>query len=339
MGFIGEAVFYHFGLVLVIGTYTGAATDDKEWVLLYIDDTQDNPTFGIVGTFPPSRNSTQPPLITTGRGFLSYFMAADENDDWHLMAYSIKTGGMAGLAKITEPQASWNGDPSHASLVIYDDDVFWPSVDASGNPRVYRILKDTYAVDTGIWESSIFDNDILDDKILLSIKVTTDPLLEDTSVVVKYQLNQDGVWLTAGTMDATDQTDEDFVISTDALTREYSNLQLRLELANSGTNTITPSVRSIRTYSTVAAGIPIWDLLLSATDELGALQNRAFSGTTLIANIETAGDSGQVVALLDGYYSRDPSVSTEYDVVVDAYQTILDRAGEGVVSCRLRAVI
>lgn len=204
--------------------------------------------------------------------------------------------------------------------------------------RTWRIAPDAWTANTGILESAINDFGLVDEKVLQSFSILTDPLPSDCTVVVKYQLDQDGTWLTAGTMSTNDATEETFVVSTDSTTRQFRNLQVRIELSNGGTTTQTPVLRSCRARATVIQGVRTWQLILNASDELGAMQNRAWDGATLIDNITSAADNDQVVSFKDGYNSRKSGEHTEYDVVIDEYTVVNDRAGEGIVHISLREV-
>lgn len=334
-GFTCHAMWYHLGLLFLAGRM-----GDRS-IILYYDEV--NQTFGVLADMKNRDHAAQDdskwifsatePVLGFQSVFLHLSGPDDEDDQVSLMVYDAVSGGIAGTSVYDPGAVTRTG--VKPSLVVHRGEVFFHD---DGADKIIRQLKDEWTTRTGIYESAINDFDIVDDKVLLSILCTTEPLPANSSVVVKYQLDQDGTWHTAGTMDTTNQTEERFLISTDSVTRTFSNLQIRLELSNGGTSTETPEVRSIQTRSTVAKGVNVWDLLLKADDELGQMQNRSWNGATLISNIETAGDTEQVVALLDGYKDRSPKVSTEYDVIIDDYEVMLERAGEGVVRVRLREV-
>jgi hypothetical protein len=97
-------------------------------------------------------------------------------------------------------------------------------------------------------------------------------------------------------------------------------------------------VLGVDVRATVAQPQNVWHLLLDLSDDHSQRGGESRDGTKKIANIKTAGNSGSVVAFKDGYEDRKPNTSTEYDVVVDAYQILLTRAGEGVGSVVLKEI-
>ncbi|KKK56166.1 hypothetical protein LCGC14_3067260, partial [marine sediment metagenome] len=326
-----------FGFVYISGRM-GA-----DIVVVYYDET--NETFGVLVDLK-ERTGAQMVSSTTWwtataegvQGFIAAFASLtgpdNEDDQVTIIKSSQVTGGVASGTVHDSGTILRNG--INPSLVWFDGELFWAD-DISTAPRIVRFHKDEFTTNIGVMESSVIDFDITDDKVLLSLKLVTEPLPAATQVVVKYQIDQDGTWLTAGTHSTDTATEKEFIISTSSTTRTFRNLQLRLELT--GTASVTPVVSSLRVFATVVKGLRFWNLILDCSDEMGALQDRAWDGEKLIDNIETAGDSGDVVAFKDGYHSLRPNDFNAHDVIVDDYDIVMDRPGEGAAHVRLREVI
>ncbi len=336
-GFQADALWYQFGFVYISGRM-GANI-----VVVYYDET--NETFGVLsdlqertGVHMASSLAWWTATTEGVQGFIAAFASLtgpdNEDDQVTIIKSSQVTGGVAS-GTVHDPGAVLRNGVN-PSLVWFDGELFWVD-DITAAPRIVRFHKDEVTTGTGVMETSVIDFDITDDKVLLSLKLVTEPLPAATQVVVKYQLDQDGTWISVGTHDTDSATEIEFVISNSTTTRTFRNLQLRLELT--GTANLTPVVSSLRVFATVAKGVRFWNLILDCSDEMGELQGRAWDGEKLIDNIETAGDSGDVVAFKDGYHSLRPNDFNAHDVIVDDYDIVMDRPGEGAAHVRLREVI
>jgi hypothetical protein len=205
-------------------------------------------------------------------------------------------------------------------------------------PETLRTVKGTYTTETGIVDSAIYDFQIADNKKLLSISVNLEPLVSGDTVVVKYQLDQDGSWLTAGTISVAGTTTQTFQISTNSSTRTFRNLQIRLEL-NNGSNASTPIVTRVGIRATVVEALRVWRLMLDCSNETGD-GTRNWDGPQLLSAIRTLGDAENIVELVDGYHnelSQTGLITT--DVVIDEYEILSDKPGEGIAVVTLREVV
>lgn len=272
--------------------------------------------------------------------------------EWSVMTIDGVAGAVAGgtvLAPggvfddaIVTPSDLTTGDGLGRHIVaMFKGDIFVALNKASnfgttfGSAKTYRLAAGTYTTNTGIMEGPLNDFNVSEKKVLLSLHLDTEPLPANTSVVVKYQIDQSGTWVTAGTHSTDGENEAIFTVSTGSATVEFNNLQLRLELTTTDT-TVTPVVLRIATRAAVVKGVRVWDLLLDASDEDGQMQDRSWNGTTLMTNIATAGDNGTVVTLKDGYRDRNVNSFSTHNVVVDEYRILGDRPGEGHVMVRLR---
>lgn len=332
-GFQGQGLFYMGGLVYMAGLMGGRP------VIMYYDDV--NSSYGVVISLDGQKGSWQDGAswvfssFESASGFMGAFMFLtgpnSTDDEFTLLLINQITGGVA--TSSVRASGAVTRSVVEPELVWFGGELFFIDINSGGN-RVIRQRKDTYTTSTGIWESSVHDMDIAEDKILLSFKLVTDPLPASTSVVVKYQLDQDGTWLTAGTHDTDSSSEAEFIISTGAATKTFRNLQIRLELT--GTSSATPVVRSIRAWSTVAKKVRVWQLTVDVSDEDGQAQDRSWNGEKLLSNLVTAGDAGTVITLLDGMKSRDPNVYDTYNVTVEQYTKVQRAPGEGLVRLLLK---
>lgn len=352
-GFRALAIMYNFGILYLAGL------EGEVPVVFYYDEV--NGTYG--ATYRNTKRPTNHPLTPSvlvhemGGGNSAQFskshfvmigsadVGVNDGNHWQMMTVDALTGAVVGgtVIRAGTPFGSLTAKVGHHDMAVWRDrffiDLVSPVAGQGGVSQVWQLRKDFYTTEVGIMDSSVNDFGLIDEKILASIALTTDPLPPGCSVTVKFQINQDGVWHTAGVHDvdgATQVTLDHDIVSGH---QSFRNIQIRLELRNgAGQNIYSPVVRNLRIRSTVVKGVLSWKLILNATDELGAMQNRAWNGETLINNIVAAADSEGVVSFKDGYSKRGAGDFTEYDVVVDDYSVINDRPGEGVVHVSLREV-
>lgn len=354
-GFEIETLFYLFGNVFLLGRQKDRTT------IFYFDSI--NETFGVAWVAPEERNhvwvsglAADPydmgPWVNTisgQEGFSNHFIHAsgplNDGTEVTLMTLDGITGAVFGgptwrAGTLSGGFPAMNLKNCHGPVVfegqIFTQVGYYIAGPASASRTL--VLTDNYTSKTGYLYSAINDYGIIDEKVLASFSISLEALPAGNTVVVKYQLDQDGTWLTAGTVSVTGTKEQTFVVSSGSATRRFRNVQVLLEL-HSDSASETPVVRSVRARATVIKGVRLWSLTLNATDELGAMQNRAWSGETLIENITTAADADSVITFKDGYSKKGPGKYTSYDVVIDDYAVINDRPGEGTVQLLLREVI
>ncbi len=351
-GFRGLIPMYNFGILYVAGL------ENEIPVVFYYDEA--NGTFGVLyrNAARPTNHVDSPSVNVQelGGGIAGEFSknhfimiggpSANDGTTWQLMTLDAVTGAVAGGTVFT-PNGLLDTELTGAILGRHDVAVFKNTVFATISNQAedasesYSFRKEFYTENTGIMESPVYDFGLQDDKVLLGFTLITEPLAAGTSVVVKYQIDQDGSWQTAGTLSTTGANEATYLVSTDSDTKTFNNLQVRLELSNAAAGTpknVTPVVKAIRARATVVKGVRTWKLILNATDELGAMQNRAWDGETLISNITASADGETVIDFKDGYSRKRAGEYTAYDVVIDDYTVINDRPGEGVVHVSLREV-
>ena len=363
-GFRGIVPLFVLGTLFVVG-YEGNVP-----VIFYYDETDGSIGAYYRNTKRPSTHVSRPErnLQEVGGGYGAEFSKnhftllggpnATDGSEWTMMTLDVVSGGVAGGTVIdvgdlgsdpVDHLTSWgdlegNGLGRH-SVAFFKGDVFAHfqrtndiGLSTKGSSKSFKLTRGTYTSNLGIMESPVNDFGIADEKVLASITVNTEPLAANTRVVVKYQIDQDDTWTTAGTHDTDGSKSSTFPISTGGNTKTFRNLQIRVELDNNSTTTVTPVVLSVRAQATVVRGVRVWDLMLDTTDEDAQAQDRSWNGARLALNIAAGGDSGNVLTFKDGYQNREAAQFSTYNVVVDEYRLIGDRPGEGYAMVRLREV-
>ena len=107
---------------------------------------------------------------------------------------------------------------------------------------------------------------------------------------------------------------------------------VRFDWVGGGTPTTRPELTALEMNCKVVQNFRVRDLWLYVDDEHSG---GGRTGSQQIANIRAAGDSGGVVALVDGYPSHQPGVTETTLVTVDQYRVYLEKPGEGIAWVRL----
>lgn len=333
-----ETIWHHMGVLFLAGR-VGGSGDDRQRVIMYLRGSE----VGVLANLRDGTDSSDFVVATQSQEFeKAYFLAkygpGDATHEWTLFVINLISGAVAGTTVINLQDAS--NQPQ--TLVSHNGEQFFGTNGENTTfDETIRVLKSTFVSTSSVTarlDTSIHDFGIVDEKILLSIRLATEPLPSGCSVQVQYQLDQDGTWRTAGTYQTTNGTGTNYTISTSGTVRTFRNIQLRLILGNNGTTSNTPVVLSVGTRATVAAGIKLFQLLLDIADDVGAASGEHTSGEDKLANIKTAGDAESVVEFLDGYPYPAAGSYDSYDVVIDDYQNDLDRPGEGTSRVVLREV-
>jgi hypothetical protein len=335
-GFKGETGWTHLGTVFLIGT--DRADNNNRIILYWIP----GGNYGSLGAIRRERGVTagaNPPVSGQGGALLTSVFALAPHNGYTSLANS-KTGlwmvdsVTGGFACIAIVGTGWDGTAVEAtvsSIVEWEGEYFISLTDGT-TEDVLRTLQNTYSGDPGVFTTPSYDFGLVDSKVLESIKIETEPLPADTTVVVEYQLDG-GSWVTAGTMSTDGDTTDEYVISTDSTTREFASLRVRCRLTST-TNTNTPVVRELQVRASVLAKVRRWSLMLDLNDDHSA-GRQSHRGSQKVTNVETLGTTGSVVDFKDGYKDRRSGHYTQTDVRVDKYHISLERAGEGVARVEL----
>lgn len=336
-GFQGEAISFHMGYLYIIGKNTNdTASTATARLVLYLQPGGD---YGTLGNLRLDEAHASLPTTGDANSMLLCLFTTRTSTEAKPLLFAIDsvTGGIVCLTRYEYT----SGDTVVSeSLVQHRGEVFWATDDDATGNGVYRTLRGKYFPadsDDSYVISPVWDFGLVDNKILQSLRINTEPMPADWTVHIDYQKDQNGTWTNAGGYTTDNGTGITYAVSTDSSTVEFFNLQLRIrfQYTGAGNPTTFPILLGVEARAAVLAPVHMWDLLLELSDEDGQAQNRSLSGTAQIANLDTAFATEAIVDFKNGYISRSPNVYNSYDVFVDGWTMILDKPGEGVAAVRL----
>ena len=326
-GFSVDCIWYASGVLLLAGTSTTTGVDKR--TIYYVKGTE----LGSFGLIRQDATFTDAKLITStdaSRMDRTFFLAptGSASNYWTLFTIDLLTGAIFG-----GPEFSAVRDPN--SVVDFLGRTFVSENKDSTSTQTYRTAG-TYAT-SGELITAIHDFDIGEEKTLMSIRLSTEPLPANTAVQVYYQDDQDGTWTSAGTYDTDSGTGTTFKISTDSSSVKFKNLQLKIKLTTSDA-TATPVVRSVQVRCTPTEYVREWDMLLDISDEDAQAQGRAFTGAQLIDYIKAEATNENIIQFDNGYETPSAGSYDEHDVMIREYNINLTSAGQGVANIKVREV-
>ena len=327
-GFSVDCIWFASGVLFLAGTSTTTGVDKR--TIYYIKGTE----LGSFGLIRQDESFTNEKLITStdaSRMDRTFFLAptGSASDYWTLFTIDLLTGAIFG-----GPEFSAVRDPN--SVVDFLGRTFVSENKGSSSTQTYRTAS-TYAT-SGELFSSVHDFQLADEKTLLSIRLSTEPLPANTSVQLYYQKDQNGTWTSAGTAySTTGGTNTTYEISTNSSSIKFNNLQLKIKLTTSDASA-TPVVRAVSVRATPSETVKEWDLVLDVTNADANAQGTSYTGATLIDNIQTAADAENVIQFLNGYESGSAGSYDTYETIIKQYGIQLTSPGEGTIVVRLRQV-
>ena len=326
-GFSVDCIWYASGVLLLAGTSTTTGVDKR--TIYYVKGTE----LGSFGLIRQDATFTDAKLITStdaSRMDRTFFLAptGSASNYWTLFTIDLLTGAIFG-----GPEFAAVRDPN--SVVDFLGRTFVSENKGSSNTQTYRTAG-TYST-SGELITSVHDFDIGEEKTLMSIRLSTEPLPANTAVQVYYQDDQDGTWTSAGTYDTDSGTGTTFKISTDSSSVKFRNLQLKIKLTTSDT-AATPVVRSVQVRCTPTEYVREWDMLLDISDEDAQAQGRAFTGSQLIDYLKAEATNENIIQFDNGYETPTSGSYDEHDVMIREYNINLTSAGQGVASIKVREV-
>ena len=326
-GFSVDCIWYASGVLLLAGTSTTTGVDKR--TIYYVKGTE----LGSFGLIRQDATFTDAKLITStdaSRMDRTFFLAptGSASNYWTLFTIDLLTGAIFG-----GPEFSAVRDPN--SVVDFLGRTFVSENKGSASTQTYRTAS-TYAT-SGELITAVHDFDIGEEKTLMSIRLSTEPLPANTAVQVYYQDDQDGTWTSAGTYDTDSGTGTTFKISTDSSSVKFKNLQLKIKLTTSDATT-TPVVRSVQVRCTPTEYVREWDMLLDISDEDAQAQGRAFTGAQLIDYIKAEATNENIIQFNNGYETPSAGSYDEHDVMIREYNINLTSAGQGVANIKVREV-
>ena len=326
-GFSVDCIWYASGVLLLAGTSTTTGVDKR--TIYYVKGTE----LGSFGLIRQDATFTDAKLITStdaSRMDRTFFLAptGSASNYWTLFTIDLLTGAIFG-----GPEFSAVRNPN--SVVDFLGRTFVSENKGSTSTQTYRTAG-TYST-SGELITAIHDFDIGEEKTLMSIRLSTEPLPANTAVQVYYQDDQDGTWTSAGTYDTDSGTGTTFKISTDSSSVKFKNLQLKIKLTTSDA-TATPVVRSVQVRCTPTEYVREWDMLLDISDEDAQAQGRAFTGSQLIDYIKAEATNENIIQFDNGYETPSAGSYDEHDVMIREYNINLTSAGQGVANIKVREV-
>ena len=326
-GFSVDCIWYASGVLLLAGTSTTTGVDKR--TIYYVKGTE----LGSFGLIRQDATFTDAKLITStdaSRMDRTFFLAptGSASNYWTLFTIDLLTGAIFG-----GPEFSAVRNPN--SVVDFLGRTFVSENKGSTSTQTYRTAG-TYST-SGELITAIHDFDIGEEKTLMSIRLSTEPLPANTAVQVYYQDDQDGTWTSAGTYDTDSGTGTTFKISTDSSSVKFKNLQLKIKLTTSDA-TATPVVRSVQVRCTPTEYVREWDMLLDISDEDAQAQGRAFTGSQLIDYIKAEATNENIIQFDNGYETQSAGSYDEHDVMIREYNINLTSAGQGVANIKVREV-
>lgn len=257
------------------------------------------------------------------------------NDDAYVYMYDAEQDAFSELDHIDTSQA-FGALASFKSFRIMGA---WDSP-GTGN-TIYRWLNDRETpTRSWSWDSSAFDMGYpQDEKVLLGFHVVQDPAIASGTCNVDYQLNEDGVWIDAGTT-AGGSNHTYIQVSDGTTTRKFRTLRVRMN-GTSGCR-----VFSITTRYYVNTKQEVWKLKLDLRNEPGTTRrpsNRTLKASTLRDYLHTIVAAGNVVTFQDGRRYKEKSGTADvgfksHTVLVEFPKDSIDTQTEGFCEVILRSV-
>ena len=336
-GLQASSIWHHMGVVFV-GGRIGFDGNSRRMVIMYIRG-------GEVGVLANLREGvdTAGALIAgpESQAFdKAYFMAkygpGDNTHEWTLFTVDLISGAVAAstVFNVTDNVAI-------TSLATMNGMAFVSKGSGAGSKRVYRQRRDIRVDNGGLTShliTSVNDFGLKEEKILLSVRVECEPLNASHEYALDYQINQDGFWTAIGSDTANSSTGTTFVVSTDSTTVKFRNLQLRIRLDNNSVLADQLKILGVETFATVAEGVLEFPMTLELYDDTSEAGGESSTGAAKIANIVTAGATGNVMQLDDGYGDQESGVFNAHDVTLVTYDLALTGPGEGIARVLLREV-
>ena len=327
-GFTVDCIWYAAGVLFMGGTSTTTGVGER--VIYYAKGTE----LGSFGLLRQDEDFTDAkPILSTeaARMDRTFFLAptGSSSSTWTLFTIDLLTGAVFGGPEFTSVD-----EPN--SVTDFLGRIFVTQDKESSSAGSYRVAS-TYA-SSGELMSPVHDFQIADQKTLMSVRISTEPLPANTSVEVYYQNDQDGTWTLAGSaFDTTGGTSKTYEISTNSSSVKFNNLQLKVKLITTNSS-VTPVVRAVSARATPTEAVKEWDLILDVTDEDANAQGQSLTGATLIDNLQTAANQENVIQFLNGYENANAGSYDTYQTIIKQYGIQLTSPGQGNVVLRLREV-
>jgi hypothetical protein len=240
------------------------------------------------------------------------------------------------LAQVSQDPT--NSDIQPGQGVPFDETMTYAVV--GGSRYAYTDFNAAFE-DWSHFESPWHDLGLAEEKLLGSIKCSTESIPTNWSITLSYAINGSKTFTAlTQTMDA-GETEMTWDVSTVLSSIKFNKLKIKAAFqytGTAGTSTTKPVIHGIQVAAMVVRKQSVWRLLLDCSDDHSGGED-SFTGKQKITNIKTAGDGESVIELQDGYASRIAGEYSTHAVVVDSYRSMLDKPGEGVIYLELIEVV
>jgi hypothetical protein len=329
-GVKAHAIAYEGGLTWIAGQYTAESDQTPKTALWFIDAN------GVLERDTFFRFDS--PDSDAAIALVPY-----QTDVWvlqgeHIWRRSLARGGLYHeyeLQPLTASEARGLAVSAGRVWALYEDEVW-----VAGTESTYR----QSSVDGGSsLVTSINDLGLPGvTKSLLSIKVLTKELPTGAQVVVEYQKDGSGTWVTAGTHE--DGSATTFLVATSVNPVTFNALQLRVTLVSTN-GTATPTLLGLVVTSRASEREEYWDLVLRTEDIDSSDLPLGKEGKSLLGNGNRRAQhlinlwrTAAPATLRDGYASGVNGDVTDHIVTIEDFRDERTKVGEGRVVVTLKAV-
>lgn len=351
-GVIVSTMWYSNGFIWVAGRVNQNAeeTNDIRGVqLVYLDLAQS--TYGTVSSVFRDADdevlavmSQHGGAVTGSIGHVASYAQTSANVELgYLFQIDQSTGGVqqVGEANGNDLGVGLNIDGNRmGDILAFGDSVFLSEGQFASNWGGILRWGPDLIPDGAYFITPWYEYGVAEEKSLSSVELTLRKgLPSGWDIKVYYQADDDTGeditgWTQIGASWSTDgETNTKLAVSTSSSQVTFNRIRFAVLFdETSGSPTTKPELTTFEATAQVAQKFRVRDIWVLLQDEQGLAGRK---GHDQITNIEAVGDLGTVVEFKDGFKNRDPSTFETTDVLIDSYQIILDKPGEGVAFVRL----
>lgn len=336
-GFAGDAIWSHSGTLYILGRFQETTTTRA---IMYLSP---GGQYGSLGEIREGQSLLQ------GSGgaqrMLDHFWVQRRGGTDYSNHTVFQVDATSGaIAAVAYDGIGYATGMNVMSVVAHRGNIFWSTSDTASYKLQMWADMDSYA--TEAWATSpAHDFDLGSVKYLGTLSLTCEPLPSDWTVYVDYKADE-AAWTTGITLSAAGSSGAENTISTDSSTVEFRRLQLRVRMEYTGAApgdygpgpTTAPVVTGVEARAAVASKVRVFRYLLDLNDDHSSAK-QSLSGASKADLFLASAAKTVVLDLKDGYTDRRAGHYDQYDVVVDSYNVVLDRPGEGLAEVTLREVV
>ena len=317
------SIFWAFGFVFVGYRNASLHTEPGEAHIYFQRGQQQGATAEVRGV---GGTSTDEPVLIAGTIGDDLLFSYDKA----IWAYNLSAGGISQVAVSATTLSQKIKD-----ALTYGKDIFIADVDDAA--KCERFVTDEYSTDTATLESGRFDFGYLGiTKILLQVRIVTDPLPANTAITLKQAANGGTFTTVTGTHDTDGATSYTWTVSnsTASVTGEDFELQFGL---SSTVKTSTPTIRSVTTRVIAAQKQREWFVSIDAGTRITGEEGRSPRSANVLADMRTLAEISEIVKFTNPWDGEEHTAPVDYDVVVEQVQLVeAEPDGEPEVRFKLR---